>query len=73
MNAYLLDPGDSAGCEPVTCTRPLGECPVGNRPLAEVQKERLAAAGFSPRSGEAGAGIALRVKRGLGGGRFFIY
>ena len=41
MKAELLDGGRPAGCEPLTCTRDLGACRVANRPLADVQRERL--------------------------------
>lgn len=47
MNAELLDPGRPATCEPLTCTRNLGDCPVANRRLADVQREKLEQAGFT--------------------------
>ncbi|MFO7536202.1 MAG: hypothetical protein R6X19_11080 [Kiritimatiellia bacterium] len=52
MKAELLDCGPTPACAPVTCTRPLGACPVANRPLAEVQRERLARAGFASATGQ---------------------
>ena len=36
MDATILDAGRPATCYPVTCTRPLADCPVANRPLREV-------------------------------------
>lgn len=46
MKATLVDPGAVEHCAPVTCTRPIGAFPVANRPLAEIQGERLRAAGY---------------------------
>ncbi len=46
MTAVLIDVGSPVECEPVTSTRPLSACPVRNRPLAEVQRERLEAVGL---------------------------
>jgi len=46
MKAVFFDAGPSETCQPITCTRPLGACPIGNRPLANIQRERLQAAGF---------------------------
>jgi NDP-sugar pyrophosphorylase family protein len=48
MKVVLLDSGAPETCHPLTCTRTLGEIPVGNRPLASVVIERLRAAGFQP-------------------------
>jgi bifunctional UDP-N-acetylglucosamine pyrophosphorylase/glucosamine-1-phosphate N-acetyltransferase len=45
MKAILFDAGPVEGCEPVTCTRTLGAVPLANRPLADLQRERLAKAG----------------------------
>lgn len=47
MKAELLEAGRPATCEPLTCTRDLGACPVANRPLAMVQRDRLARAGLA--------------------------
>jgi NDP-sugar pyrophosphorylase family protein len=47
MNIERLEPGKIASCEPLTCTRDLGDCPVANRPLAAVQLEKLERAGFT--------------------------
>ncbi len=47
MNAEILDAGSPATCEPVVCARPLAACPVGNRPLLDVQRARLAHAGWA--------------------------
>ena len=44
MKSVLLDGGRPVTCEPITCTRPLGECRVGNRGLREAQLEGLALA-----------------------------
>ncbi len=54
MNAILMNGGSSETCEPVTSTRPLAACPIANRPLAKIQKERLAAAGYSLHDEETG-------------------
>ncbi len=45
MNAVLLDCSSAVGCEPITCTRLLAECPIANRPLVDIQRERLRLAG----------------------------
>lgn len=45
MNAEILEAGRPATAEPLTCTRDLGDCPVGNRRLRDVQHERLALCG----------------------------
>lgn len=47
MNACLLDAGRPAGVYPLTCTRPLAQCPVANRPLVEAQRQGLAEAGLA--------------------------
>ncbi len=62
MKAVLLDTGRPVSCRPLTCTRALADCPVANRPLADWQRERLAAAGFSPAGAEAPGGAVLRVQ-----------
>jgi len=46
MKAILFDAGPVQGCEPVTCTRPLGAVPLANRSLADLQRERLTNAGY---------------------------
>lgn len=61
MKAVLLDAGSPETCQPITSTRPLAACPVANRPLAEVQRERLSAAGFDVVE-DAGADPAFHVK-----------
>ena len=33
-------------CEPLTCTRPLGDCPVANLPLRAQVRGELESAGF---------------------------
>ena len=47
MNAVLLECTSAAGCEPITSTRSLADCPIANRPLVELQKESLRLAGCS--------------------------
>ncbi len=47
MNAELLDAGRPETLHPITCTRDLAACPVANRPLADIQRERLARAGLA--------------------------
>lgn len=47
MNAILLDSGSPSSCYPITCTRPLAEVSIGNRLLAELQRENLVQAGFT--------------------------
>jgi hypothetical protein len=47
MNLERVEPGRPSTCEPLTCTRDLGDCPVGNRPLRTVQREKLEHAGFT--------------------------
>lgn len=61
MKAILLDAGRPATCYPVTCTRPLAACPVANRPLRDVQCERLRQAGFKIGSTTAGK-VSLFVR-----------
>ena len=61
MKAVLLHGGQPETCYPVTCTRPLGACPVGNRSLADVQRARLQAAGFDM-AASPDAGRALYVR-----------
>lgn len=46
MKAILFDAGAVEGCEPVTCTRPLGAFPIAGSPLADLQRERLTKAGY---------------------------
>lgn len=50
MRAVLLDADSPETCHPLTSTRPLSACRVGNRPLAERQQELLKEAGFSTTS-----------------------
>lgn len=61
MKAMLTNAGSPESCQPVTSTRPLALCPVANRPLADVQRERLMAAGFDLVE-DVGTGLALHVK-----------
>ena len=49
MNGMIFDVGSPATCEPLTCTRPLAQCLVANRPLVDLQTERIEAAGFADR------------------------
>lgn len=60
MKAILLDAGPTETCQPVTCTQPLEAFPIANRPLADIQKERLRAAGFA--LSETGTGHDLFVR-----------
>ena len=46
MKVILSHPEAATGCEPITCTRTLGDVPLAGRPLAELQRERLVKAGF---------------------------
>jgi hypothetical protein len=46
MNATFSDAGPVTGCEPITCTRALGDVPLTNRPLADLQREQWVKAGF---------------------------
>ena len=47
MNAIILDAGAPDALHPITCTRPLASCPVGNRPLLDRQRGALDAAGLT--------------------------
>jgi len=47
MNAILLDAGSPSTCHPTTCTRPLAELPIGNRPLLDLQRGNLLEAGYT--------------------------
>jgi NDP-sugar pyrophosphorylase family protein len=46
MRAIILDAESPETCFPLTSTRPLAACRVGNRPLLELQQEVLKDAGF---------------------------
>ncbi|MFZ0431025.1 MAG: hypothetical protein WAO20_23125 [Acidobacteriota bacterium] len=46
MKAVLLDPGNPSTCHPLTSTRRLFDCLVGNRPLGERIIENLERCGF---------------------------
>ncbi len=59
MNAEIVEAGRSVLCAPLTCTRDLGDCPVGNRRLIDVQRGRLAPLGFTG-GAESGAGVFCR-------------
>jgi bifunctional UDP-N-acetylglucosamine pyrophosphorylase/glucosamine-1-phosphate N-acetyltransferase len=62
---FLLVEADVADqCQPLTCTRSLGECAVANRPLAELQAEHLMAAGLHPAgTGEGEGELTLYVRQ----------
>ena len=62
MNAHVLDAGSPATCQPLTCGRPLAQCPVANRPLAEAQRAALREAGFAVTETAPGRGMALHVR-----------
>jgi acetyltransferase-like isoleucine patch superfamily enzyme len=47
VKAEILEAGRPVTAEPLTCTRDLGDCPVGNRRLIDVQHERLARCGLT--------------------------
>jgi bifunctional UDP-N-acetylglucosamine pyrophosphorylase/glucosamine-1-phosphate N-acetyltransferase len=47
MKARLHEAGDPVAFEPLTVNRPLGACPVANRPLRDAQQEELRRAGCS--------------------------
>jgi NDP-sugar pyrophosphorylase family protein len=51
MKTEVLSAGRPESCAPLTCTRDLDDCPVGNRRLRDVQLGRLAAAGLTPGAG----------------------
>jgi NDP-sugar pyrophosphorylase family protein len=67
LRAILLDAGSPENCQPVTSTRPLAMCPVANRPLADIQRERLGAAGFGVVAADTGAGLRMRGDTWLSG------
>ena len=46
MKAIFIDAGATETCQPITCTRTLGEIPIANIPLVDIQHSRLTAAGF---------------------------
>jgi len=46
MRAVILDAESPETCFPLTSTRPLSACRVGNRPLIEIQQEVLKDAGY---------------------------
>ncbi|MEI6564516.1 MAG: hypothetical protein WCO42_09460 [bacterium] len=50
MKAVLLDADSPETCHPLTSTRPLAACRVGNRLLADLQQEILTDAGFGSAS-----------------------
>ncbi|MEI8352550.1 MAG: hypothetical protein WCG36_09615, partial [bacterium] len=60
MNAVLLEAGPLESCAPVTCTRPLADVPVANRPLAELQQQRLDTAGFTRANTRADEALFVR-------------
>ena len=44
MKAIFIDAGATETCQPITCTRTLGEIPIANIPLVDIQHSRLTAA-----------------------------
>jgi NDP-sugar pyrophosphorylase family protein len=56
MKAFLRDTGSPESCYPITSTRSLAMCPVANRPLADVQLDRLREVGFEIQAGVASEG-----------------
>jgi bifunctional UDP-N-acetylglucosamine pyrophosphorylase/glucosamine-1-phosphate N-acetyltransferase len=48
MKAVILDAESPETCHPLTATRPLAACRVGNRLLTDIQQEILKDAGFGP-------------------------
>ncbi|MFA4945869.1 MAG: DapH/DapD/GlmU-related protein [Lentisphaeria bacterium] len=67
MNAFILDPGSPASCQPLTCTRPLAAFPVANRPLREHQEALLRDAGLRPVAERAAAKVFLAGNAWLDG------
>ena len=51
MKAVILDADSPETCHPLTVTRPLSACRLGNRPLVELQQELLQDAGFGSAGG----------------------
>ncbi|MEI6166414.1 MAG: hypothetical protein WCS52_04410 [bacterium] len=51
MKAVILDADSPETCFPLTSTRPLAACRVGNRLLGELQQELLKDAGYNTSSG----------------------
>lgn len=47
MKAELIEAGRPVSCEPLTCSRDLGDCMVGNRRLSNVLRERMEQAGLT--------------------------
>lgn len=60
MKAILLDADSPESCHPLTSTRSLAECRVGNRPLEELQQELLKDAGFGNASDTADRTLFVR-------------
>ncbi len=58
MQALLLPDRPHPECEPLTCTRPLGDCPVANLPLRAQVRGELESAGFDLTTAPP-AGLAL--------------
>jgi len=61
MKAIIFQAETTETCHPVTLSRSLGECPIANRPLAQIQRERLLEAGF--KIAETGNGHDLFVRQ----------
>lgn len=61
MKGVILDVGSPSTCFPVTCTRPLGDFSVANRPLRQLQALRLEAAGITIVGDPQGATVFLPI------------
>jgi acetyltransferase-like isoleucine patch superfamily enzyme len=61
MKATFADAGSVTGCEPITCTRALGDIPLASRPLAELQRNRLVKAGFELSSTGTARDLFMRI------------
>jgi UDP-N-acetylglucosamine diphosphorylase / glucose-1-phosphate thymidylyltransferase / UDP-N-acetylgalactosamine diphosphorylase / glucosamine-1-phosphate N-acetyltransferase / galactosamine-1-phosphate N-acetyltransferase len=59
MKATIIDAGNPASCQPVTCNRLLSACPVANKPLLDVQKGILLSAGFELADRMSGLGLYI--------------
>lgn len=61
MKAVLLDPGSPASCYPLTATRRLFDCLVGNQPLGERLIENLECCGFELATADETAGLTAWI------------